>query len=215
MRRPLFLAVFVALCAGEALMVACVDTSTAPVAAIGRPFHVDNVAPGTVFSQRFEVRADDLNEVRLKGRMSAGDSAAVLRAQVAEIDIKSTAVRVQRTGQVSVPAGQTECCAFRFAPIPDSRWRSYRIDLTVERLGNRQLSLWLVPEESTDRLFINARRKRASLVLGTSASTGTGWRRLAAGSSWLARLVPLALIYNAAFALMVSVLLTASDPRHA
>ena len=215
MRWRLLLAVFVTLTVCEALIVARVDTSTPTLETTGRPFHVDKVAAGTVFSQRIDTRANDLNEVRLKGEMSADDHPVVLRAQLVETELQGPAIRVVRTGRIEIPAGETTCCAFRFEPIRDSRWRSYRIDLTVEQLGNRQLSLWLVPDESGDRLTINGRRKHASLVFRTLAATGTGARRLTTGSRDLLFLVPLAVIYNAGLALLVSLLVTASDPRRA
>src|SRR5687767_3785487 len=140
MRPGLAVAVFLALTVVEALTIALVDTSIHPIDRIASPFQIRDVAAGTALTQRLEVRANGLNEVRLKGGMSAGRHPAVLRAQLVETDPQGAPIRVVRTGRVVVAADKTRCCAFRFEPVDASRWRRYRLDLTVDELGGRQLS---------------------------------------------------------------------------
>ena len=215
MRLGLFVAVFLALTVVEALTVAFVDTSIHPIDRTASPFQVRAVAAGTVFTQRLEVRANGLNEVRLKGGMSAGGRPAVLRGQLVETDLEGATLRVVRTGRVEVAADETRCCAFRFEPVGDSRWGRYRVDLTVEELGGRQLSLWLAPAGSDDSLTINARPRSAFLVFRTFATAGTGAGRLAAAPGRRPLLVLLALIYNAGVAGALSLLATTWNPRRA
>ena len=215
MRLALPVAVFLALTVVEALTVVFVDTSIEPIDRTGGPFQVRDVAVGSVFTQRFEVRANGLNEVRLKGGMSAGGRPAVLRAQLLETDPQGATVRVVRTGRVEVAADETACCAFRFESVGASRWRRYRLDLTVEELGGRQLSLWLAPAGSDDSLTINARPRSAFLVFRTFATAGTGVGRLGTAPGRRPLLVLLVLIYNAGVAGALSFLATAWNPRRA
>ena len=212
MRLGLAVAVFLALTVVEALTIALVDTSIHPIDRIAGPFQVRDVAQGTALTQRLEVRANGLNEVRLKGAMSAGRRPAVLGAQLVEIDPQGATVRVVRTGRVVVAADETGCCAFRFEPVAASRWRRYRLELTIDELGGRQLSLWLAPAGSDDSLTINGKPRSAFLVFRTFAAAGTGAGRLAPAPR-RPLLVLLALIYNAGVAGTLSLLATAWTSR--
>ena len=107
-------------------------------------------------------------------------------------------------------------CGCQRSPIPNSRWRAYRLDLTVGDLADRQLSLMAAPSPVNGLLTINGRPQRAFLVFRTKAAEGTGLgrlRRAPAGKTFV--LTALALMCNTAVAATVYLLTTASDPRPA
>src|SRR4029078_12275422 len=90
------------------------------------------------------------------------------------------------------------CCVIRFQPIADSRWRTYRLDMTVGHLNGRRLSRWGVPGPVNGRLTINGRSQVAFLLFTTKAAEGTGLgrlRRAPPGKS--STLAALALLCNA------------------
>ena len=214
-RFRLPLTVFAGLVALELALLTFVDTTTRPLDRAGAPFQLRNIATGTVITQRLEVAANGLEEVRLDGSVTPGSSPAVLRAQLVEVDPEGAAL-VVRSATLELTPSSSECCAIRFEPIPDSRWRSYRLDLVVGDLSGRQLSLWAVPSPINSRLTINGRLQVAFLVFRTKAAEGTGLARLgrqSAGKTF--SLAALALICNAAVAAVVQLLITASGPRPA
>jgi hypothetical protein len=205
--------VFAGLVTLELALLAFVDTTTRPLDRSGAPFRLDNIAAGTVITQRLQVGANGFDEIRLDGGITTGDRAAMLHAQL--VDITEAAIaRAVRTTTVEVAPSATECCLIRFQPIADSRWRSYRLDLTVGELGGRRLSLWAAPGTINGQLTINGRPRVAFLVFRTRAEQGTGLGRLRrAPAAKTFALAALALICNAAVAATVGLLTTASDPR--
>lgn len=217
MRRfRLSLLVCAGLVALEFALLTFVDTTTRPLDRAGAPFQLGNIAAGTVITQRLEVGANGFNEVRLDGRITPGDRPAMLRGQVVEVDTAGAVVRDVRATDVEVAPSADECCVIRFQPIADSRWRTYRLDVTVGDLNGRQLSLWAVPSPVNGRLTINSRPQIAFLLFRATAVEGTGLGRLRqapAGKS--VTLAVLALLCNAAVAVMSHLLITASDPRPA
>jgi len=215
-RFRLALTVFAGLVALELTLLAFVDTSTRPLQPAGAPFQLRNVASGTAVTQRLEVAANGLEEVQLDGSVTPGGGPAVLRAQLVEVNPEGAALAVVRSATLELTPSSSECCAIRFEPITDSRWRSYRLDLTVGELSGRQLSLWARPSPVNGRLTINGRPQVTFLVFRTKAAEGTGLgrlRRVSAGKTFL--LAALALICNAAVAAAVHLLITASGPRPA
>jgi hypothetical protein len=215
-RFRLAVAVFAGLVALELTLLKFIDTSTRPLERAGTPFQLRNVASGTAITQRLEVAANGFEEVRLDGSVTPGRSPAVLRAQLVEVDPEGAALHAVRSATLDLAPSSADCCAIRFEPIPDSRWRSYRLDLTVGDLSGRQLSLWAVPSPVSGRLTINGRRQGTFLVFRTKAVDGTGLGRLRRGSVGKTfSLAALALICNAAVAAAVHLLTTASGPRPA
>jgi hypothetical protein len=215
-RLRLPFAVFIGLVAMECGLLAFVDTTTRPLDRAGRPFQLTNIAAGTVITQRLEVGADGFDEIRLDGGITPGTGVAALGAELFEVDDRGTPTKMVRRSDVEIPPAATTCCLIRFAPIADSRWRMYRVDLTVRELNGRQLSLRAVPGPVNGRFAINGRFKTAFLVFSTRATQGTGLARLrstAAGRSLL--LVTLLLFSNGLIAVLVRLLVSASDPRHA
>lgn len=216
MRRFWLLTVFAGLVALELTLLAFVDTTTRPLQRAGAPFQLRNVASGTVITQRLEVAANGFEEVRLDGSVTPGRGPAVLRAQLVEVTPEGAALHAVRSATLELTPSSSECCAIRFEPIPDSRWRSYRLDLTVGELNGRQLSLWAAPSPVNGRLTINGRPQVTFLVFRTKAAEGTGLGRLrreSAGKTF--SLAALALICNAAVAAAVHLLITASGPEPA
>jgi hypothetical protein len=208
--------VFAGLVVLELGLLAFVDRTTAPLERAGRPFLLRDIPAGAVISQRFEVSAHGLDEIRLDGAITAGAGAARLDAQILEVQNDGSVIQVARRAAVDVAPGATGCCLVRFEPVPDSRWKNWRLDLTVGELSGRQLSLWAVPGPVNGRLTINGRRQTAFLVFATGASEGTGLGRLRAGSAGkIAMLAMLALLYNAIVAAAVAMLASASDLRPA
>jgi hypothetical protein len=207
--------VFAGLVALELTLLTFVDTTTRPLERAGAPFQLRNIATGTLFNQRLEVAANGFEEVRLDGSVTPGGSPAVLRAQLVEVKPDGAALDAVRSATLELPPSSSECCAIRFEPIPDSRWRSYRLDLAVGELGGRQLSLWAAPSPVGGRLTINGRPQRTLLMFRTKATEGTGLGRLRRGSAGKTfSLAALALVCNVAVAAAVHLLTTASDPRH-
>ncbi len=170
--------VFVGLAALELGVLAFVDTTTDPLDRAGKPFQLRNIPSGAAITQRLEVGADGLDEIRLDGEMTPGRGAAVLNAQLVEVEDNGTAVGVVRSASVELAPAATACCVIRFEPIRDSRWRAYRLDVNVGDLNGRQLSLTAVPGPVTGRLTINGRRQTAFLAFRTKAAEGTGLARL-------------------------------------
>ena len=205
--------VFAALVTLELALLALVDTTTRPLDRAGASFQLDNIAAGTVMTQRLQVGANGFNEIRLDGGITAGDRAAMLRAEIVDVTEESAAREV-RNVTIEIAPSATECCTIRFQAIPESRWRNYRLDLTVGDLGGRRLSLWAVPGTINGLLTINGRSRVAFLVFGTRAQEGTGLERLrrAPAAKTLA-LAALALVCNAAVAAALGLLTTASDLR--
>ena len=215
-RVRLPLTVFAGLLVLELALLTFVDTSTRLFERAGEPFQLRNIATGTVISQRLEVAADGFEEVRLDGSVTSGGSPAVLRAQIDELNAEGAAIGMVRAATVELQPSASECCVVRFQPIPDSRFRVYRLNLTVGELNGRQLSLWAAPAPVNGLLTINGRPQAAFLVFRTDAEQGTGLGRLthsSAAKSFL--LAALALLCNAAVAAVVHLLTTASDPRPA
>ena len=208
--------VFAGLVALELTLLTFVDTTTRPLQRAGAPFQLRNIASGTAITQRLEVAANGFEEVRLDGSVTPGGGPAVLHAQLVEVNPEGTALHAVRNATLELTPSSSECCAIRFEPIPDSRWRSYRLDLAVGDLSGRQLSLWAVPSPVNGRLTINGRPQVTFLMFRTKASEGTGLGRLrreSAGKTF--SLAALALISNAAVAAVVHLLITASGPRPA
>ncbi len=200
----------------ELAVLAFVDTTTNPLDRTGRPFQLRNIPSGAAITQRLEVAADGLDEIRVDGEMTPGRGRAVLNARLVEVEGNGAAVGVVRTARVELAPTATACCVIRFEPIRDSRWRAYRLDLNVGDLNGRQLNLTAVPGPVTGRLTINGRRQTAFLVFRTKAAEGTGWARLRmTPPRRILTLVALALIYNAAIAAGIDLLTTASDLRRA
>ena len=213
MRISLAVAVFAGLVTLELVLLVFVDTTTRPLDRAGAPFRLDNIAAGTVMTQRLQVGANGFDEIRIDGGISTGRRAAMLRAQLFDVTEESAAHEV-RSAAVEVAPSATECCAIRFQPIAESRWRSYRLDLTVGDLGGRRLSLWAVPGPINGQLTINGRSRVAFLVFRTAAEEGTGFGRLRRSSAGrILALAALALLANAAVAASIHLLITASDPR--
>jgi hypothetical protein len=205
--------VFVALVTLELGLLVFVDTTTRPLDRAGATFRLDNIAEGTVMTQGLQVGANGFDVIRLDGGISSGERAARLRALLVDVTEASAAHEVRST-TVEVAPSATACCDIRFEPIADSRWRTYRLDLTVGDLGGRRLSLWAVPGTINGLLTINRRPRVAFLVFRTGAQDGTGLarlRRVPATKSVV--LAALALMGNAAVATIVGLLITASDPR--
>jgi hypothetical protein len=200
----------------ELAILAFVDTTTDPLDRTGKPFQLRNIPSGAAITQRLEVGADGLDEIRLDGEMTPGPGPAVLNAQLVEVEDNGTAIGVVRSARVELAPAATACCVIRFEPIRDSRWRAYRLDVNVGDLNGRELTLSAVPGPVTGRLTINGRRQTAFLVFRTSAAEGTGLARLRTTSPGRSlTLAALALLYNAVIAAAVSLLATASDPRRA
>ena len=215
-RFVLPLAVGAGLVALELGLLAFVDTTTRPLDRAGTPFQLRYIAAGTIMSQRLEVAADGFDEIALAGGITAGSRPVALGAQLVELGTAGETIAAVRSATLESAAATTACCAIRFQPIPDSRRRRYRLDLTVGDLNGRQLSLSAVPGPLNGRLTINGRARRAFLIFRTHAAAGTGFgrlRRVPAEKSL--GLAVLALIYNAAIAASVASLTTASDPRRA
>ena len=207
---------FAGLALFELALLTFVDTSTRPFERAGEPFQLRNIATGTVISQRFEVAADGFEEVRLDGSVTPGGSPVVLRARLDELNADGATIGVVRTAAVELQPSASECCVVRFQPISDSRWRAYRLELTVAELNGRQLSLWAAPAPVNGLLTINGRPQAAFLVFRTAADRGTGLARLTHGSAGrTVLLAAMALLCNAAVAAAVYLLTTASDPRPA
>jgi hypothetical protein len=206
-------AVFAGLVAFELVLLTFVDTSTRPLEPAGGSFQLRNVAAGTVISQRLEVAADGFGEVLLDGSITPGNSPAILRAQIHELNADGAAIGMVRTATAELEPSASECCDVRFQPIHDSRWRAYRLELTVGELNGRQLSLWAAPAPVNGLLTINGRPQAAFLVFRTAADRGTGLGRLADGSAGRNFLLAaMALLCNAAVAVAVHLLTTTSDP---
>ena len=217
MRRfRLALTVLAGLVALELTLLTFVDTTTRPLERAGATFQLRTIAAGTVITQRLEVAANGFKEVQLDGSITAGTRPARLNAALVEVDVEGKPDGEVRRATVELASSTTRCCVVRFQPIPDSRWRAYRLDLTVGDLGGRQLSLMAAPSPVTGLLTINGRPQVAFLVFRTTAVEGTGLgrlRRAPAGKVFL--LAALALMCNAAVAATVHLLTTASDPRPA
>ena len=212
----LALAVFVGLVALELTLLAFVDTTTRPLDRAGKPFQLRNIATGTLITQRLWVAANGFEEVQLDGSITAGSRPATLNAALVEVDLDGKTHGEVRRATVELAASATTCCGIRFQPIPDSRWRAYRLDLTVGDLGGRQLSLKAAPSPVNGLLTINGRPQVAFLVFKTTAAEGTGLGRLRrAPTGQVFLLTALALMCNAAVAAAVHLLLTASGPRPA
>jgi hypothetical protein len=193
-----------------------VDTSTRRFERAGEPFQLRNIATGTVMSQRLEVAADGLEEVRLDGSVTPGVGSAVLRAQIDELNANGSVSGTVRSATVELEPSASDCCVVRFEPIQDSRWRVYRLTLTVGELSGRQLSLRAAPAPVNGLLMINGRPQAAFLLFHTGAARGTGLARLTHGSPGEAVLLAaMALLCNAAVAAAIHLLTTASDPRPA
>jgi hypothetical protein len=206
--------VFAALAIVELALLTCVDTSTRPLERAGEPFQLRNIAPGTVISQRLEVAADGLEKVRLDGSVTRGSARAVLRAQIDELDAVGATIGTVRSVAVELEPSASKCCVVPFAPIQDSRWRVYRLRLTVGELNGRQLSLRAAPAPVNGLLMINGRPQAAFLIFRTEASRGTGLGRLTHGSVGRSVLLTaMALLCNAAVAAAIHLLTTASEPR--
>ena len=208
--------VFAGLVALELTLLTFIDTTTQRLGRAGASFQLRNIATGTLIAQRLEVAANGFEEVRLDGSVTPGGSPAVLRAQLVEVKPDGTPLDAVRSATLEIMPSSSDCCALRFEPIPDSRWRSYRLDLAVGELSGRQLSLWAAPSPVNGRLTINGRPQRTLLVFRTKAAEGTGLgrlRRASAGKTF--SLAALALICNAAVAAAVHLLTTASDPQPA
>jgi hypothetical protein len=213
-RFRLALTVFAGLVALELTLLTFIDTSTRPLERAGAPFQLRNIATGTIITQRLEVAANGFDEVRLDGSITPGGGPAVLRAQLVEVNPESAGLDAVRSATLELAPSSSECCALRFEPIVDSRWRRYRLDLTVGDLRGRQLSLWAVPSPVSSLLTINGRPQGTFLVFRTKAAEGTGLGRLRRESAGkMFSLVALALICNAAVAAAVQLLITASGPR--
>ena len=214
LRLPL--TVFGGLLVLELALLAFVDTSTYPLEKAGEPFQLRNIATGTVITQRLNVAADGLEEVRLSGSVTSGAGPALLRAQLEELNAAGATIGMVRVATVELQPSASECCVVRFQPIRDSRWRVYRLDLTVAELNGRQLSLWAAPAPVNGLFTINGRPQAAFLVFRTGADRGTGLGRLTHGSAGHTFLLAaMALLCNAAVAAVVHLLTTASDPRPA
>jgi len=208
--------VFAGLAILELALLMFVDTSTRPFERAGEPFQLRNIAAGTVISQRLEVAADGFEEVRLDGSVTPGDGSAVLRAQLDEVDAAGATIGMVRSAAVELEPSASDCCVVRFEPIQDSRWRVYRLSLTVGELNGRQLSLRAAPAPVNGLLMINGRPQAAFLVFRTEAARGTGLGRLTHGSPGKTFLLAaMALLCNAAVAAAIYLLTTASDPRPA
>jgi hypothetical protein len=208
--------VFAGLAILELVLLMFVDTSTRPFERAGEPFQLRNIAAGTVISQRIEVAADGFDQVRLDGKVTAGGSPAVLRAQLDEVNTDGATIGTVRTTAVELQPTASECCVVRFQPILDSRWRVYRLSVTVDALNGRQLSLWAAPARVNGLLTINGRPQTAFLAFRTEADRGTGLGRLTHGSAGKTLLLAaMALLCNAAVAAAIHLLATASDPRPA
>jgi len=215
-RLRLPLTVFAGLVALELTLLTFVDTTTRPLVRAGAPFQLRNIATGTLITQRLEVAANGFDEVRLDGSVTPGGGPALLRAQLVEVNPEGAVLQAVRSATLELAPSSPECCAIRFEPISDSRWRSYRLDLTVGDLSGRQLSLWAAPSPVNGLLTINGRPQVIFLVFRTKATEGTGLGRLSRGSAGKTLpLAALALICNAAVAAAVHLLLTASGPRPA
>jgi hypothetical protein len=216
-RFRLALTVFAGLVALELTLLTFVDTTTRPLEQAGAPFQLRNIATGTLITQRLEVAANGLEEVRLDGSVTPGGGPAVLRVQLVEVNPEGGAVlHTVRSATLELTPSSSECCAIRFEPIPDSRWRSYRLDLAVGDLSGRHLSLWAAPSPVNGRLTINGRPQVTFLVFRTRAAEGTGLVRLRRGSAGKTlSLAALALFCNAAVAAAVHLLTTASGPEPA
>ena len=207
---------FAGLAVLELALLTFVDTSTRPLERAGEPFQLRNIATGTVLTQRFEVAADGFEQIRLDGSVTPGGSPVVLRAQLDELNAGGATPGMIRTAAVELRPSASECCVVQFQPIPDSRWRAYRLELTVGELNGRQLSLWAAPAPVNGLLTINGRPQAAFLVFRTAADRGTGLGRLTHGSAGRTFLLAaMALLCNAAVAAVVYLLTTASDPRPA
>ena len=208
--------VFAGLAVLELALLMVVDTSTRPFEGAGGPFQLSNIAAGTVISQRFEVAADGFEEVRLDGSVTSGSSRAVLRAEIDELNADGSVNGTVRRATVELEPSASDCCVVRFEPIPDSRWRVYRLNLTVDGLNGRQLSLRAAPAQVNGLMTINGRPRTAFLVFRTEATRGTGLGRLAHSSPRKTFLLAaMALLCNAAVAAAFHLLTTAADPRPA
>lgn len=208
--------VFVGLVILELGLLMFVDTSTRRFERSGEPFQLRNIATGTVISQRLDVAADGFEEVRLDGSVTSGGRAAVLLAQLDQLNADGSVSSTVRSATVELEPSVSECCVVRFKPIPDSRWREYRLNLTVGELNGRQLSLRAAPAPVNGLLTINGRPQAAFLVFRTAAEHGTGLARLTHGSAGKTMLLAaMALLCNAAVAAAIHLLTTASDPRPA
>jgi hypothetical protein len=206
MRRfRLPLVVFFGLVTLEFALLMLVDTTTRPLDRAGMPFELRNIATGTAITQRMEVAA-----------VTSGSGPAVLDAQLAEVDADGATRGNVRRALVELAPSATTCCAIRFQPIPDSRWRAYRLDLVVGPMNGRQLSLRVVPSPVNGRLTINGQPRPVFLLFATRATAGTGVGRLRMTSPGKAlSLAALALMCDAAIAAAIHLLTTASSPRRA
>jgi hypothetical protein len=215
-RIRLALTVFAGLVALELMLLTFVDTTTRPLEPAGAQFQLRDIAAGTLLAQRLEVAANGFEEVRLDGSITPGNTSALLRAQLVEVNAEGTTLDVVRKATIELAPSSSECCAIRFETIPDSRWRSYRLDLAVGDLNGRQLSLRAVPSPVGGLLTINGRPRRLHLAFRTKAMEGTGFGRLRRASAGrMFSLAALALLCNAGVAAMAHLLTTASDPRPA
>jgi hypothetical protein len=182
----------------------------------GAPFLIDGIASGSTITQRFEVAADGLHEIRLDGRLASGTETVVTTARVLELDGQGQEIALVREARTEILPGQTECCVFQFSRIADARWRFFRMDMAIGDLKGRRLSLWAVPGPVNGRLTLNSHPQRAFLVFETTATEGTLLSRLRPSSiTKTSMLIVLALLYNAGIAAIVHAMTIASDPRHA
>jgi hypothetical protein len=143
----------------------------------GRSFLIEAVQGETVFSQTFDVRSGGLEAIRVEvARAGEGSIEARL------LGVTSDGSEGQLRAHAIDPGDEDDCCVFRFARIPNSARRRYRLELRVTGTGpDRGPALRAVAANATGGLAINGHPQPSNLIMtvdGARMAPLQGARRL-------------------------------------
>lgn len=143
----------------------------------GRPFLIEAVQGETVFSQTFDVRSSGLEAIRVEVAHAREGSIYARLLGVASDDSEHQL----RAHAIDV-GDEEDCCLFRFARIPNSARRRYRVELRVTGAGpSRGPAVLAVAATATGGLRINGHPQPSNLVMsvdGARVAPLQGARRL-------------------------------------
>lgn len=161
-RRTLIFAVAFAL--AQVLRALVLDWTTPELTRGGGEFVVGPLGPGAVVSQTFDMTSGGLAAVRVAG----GDvqlSQGVVDARLYEVSTDGSERQVRSSALLRA---DDDCCDVRFASIPYSAHRRYRLELSVNQpAASTRITLRATAARDAGGLVINGRRQPANLVVET------------------------------------------------
>ena len=143
-----------------------------------RGFQTPALSPGTRLGQTFSMTGDGLTAVEIFPVAAGGQPSGTVRFDLYEVAANRVLTPMRRAEVPAEDVVRDPSYRFEFAPVPESKDRSYRLDLSApEPVG---VALWATRGDRYDggSMHVNGRTRWAELAFQVHAPAPSVWSRL-------------------------------------